>query len=195
MKNITLTGIIITGITATSSTLYCKSFMPRIEQLRNKIEAVSQNVQSVNFKKLLETATVEQDDQGKIRKIISLDQQTTSIATLENELTSLYWSNQTDFIAQIQTKKTAPKTERLELLHNVIAKKYPNNKRALVTMAGDLAQEEIKLDELTTRIFKTIGNEADAATKKALNTLLQTTTRLKQQLLVISNFVNEALTS
>lgn len=192
MNHKIMKNVIITAVVISSSTLYSKSLMPRIDQLRSKIDSISKDGQTVNLQALLANARIEQDKNGGIRKIISFDQnQSNDFSSLEKEVSSLYWSRQTDFIAL----KNASKADRINFLHNKLIQKYPNNNHTLITFASDLATEETKITDLTTRILKAIGDEKDTTTKKSLNQLLQTVNQLKQQLSTLFNIVNETLMS
>ncbi len=195
MKNQNVNIFILAAITIMPSVILARSFMPRIENLRNKIETISQNTPQSNIKELLESAKIERDANGTMHKIISFEssQTTDTGLLLEKEIKDIYWSNRSDLVEIIQTKKMASKAEQRALLLKELSQKYPNNNRAVIVFAGELSNEEIKLTDLTTRIFKATGDGKKTSAPIKLNELLFTVSKLKQNLQIITNFVNEIL--
>jgi hypothetical protein len=190
---ITLLAVVV-GIFLPSIT-YARAFMPRLDQLRNKVETIAKNTPEISIEELLKSARIERDAQGVVHRIIDFGQDQTNIGLLEKEINELYWSNRTELVAQMEALKAASKTERHALLFKELTQKYPNNNRAVVTLAGDLANEETKLNDLTTRILKAMGDEKKSPTATKLNTLFQAVIKLKQNLQIITTFVNDALMS
>ncbi len=193
MKKQVLLSVMLATMVLLPAVICARGFMPRIDQLKNKVESVAQNTSKQNIKDLLENAKIERDANGTIHKILSLGQPKEDSVVLEKDIKALYWSNNSNFAAQIQTKNLTSKTENRDLLIKELAQKYPGNNRAIFTLANDLANEETKMADLTTRIMKTIGDTKNTDSKTIANKLLASIANLKQNLQIITTFVNEIL--
>ncbi len=191
MKNAALKYITLIMISAITTSASPRGFLPKIEQLRNKVETVIHNTPQTNIKKLLDEARVEKDAQGIIHKIIELaPTQTTDVQSCEQELKQIYWGNNGNLVKLLNEKKSAPKKERLEILHKELMQKYPNNPQALFTFAGDLVNEDTALQDIIQRIFKKISDEKNTTARAKLNELLNTATKLKANIKELTNAAN-----
>jgi len=179
MKNRVVTSLILAAFTISMQSMSPRGLFPQLAQVQTKFEKAIKKSPQKNIKEFLESAF----DQN----------QSSDTQSLEQELKQLYWSNRIDLVQLMNAKQSASKEERVALLQKELAFKYPNESNAFTVFASSLASEETKLQSVVSRISKKMSIEKSSSTMPKLNELLNTTTKLKTNLQILTNIVNKII--
>ncbi len=163
--------LVIVGVNVVS--LSARTMMPALDRVRNKVDAALRDREqggTMSFKELLaQSGRVEGD--GKVLNCVlspSADKapDSASIASIEQTLKALYWSNQPEFIEKFcQAKAFAPE-QALALLKSKIEERYAKSKAPIIDFAHELAGEIQKIDECFDALVQFMGQRSTMPVEK-----------------------------
>jgi len=168
-----------------------KCLLPKIEQVKNKLEQVENSRSTVNLKDLLDKAVVSKNSDGTVKRIISREQiPQDDIEMLRGKINNLYWCKQEQFTKDL---KNAAQDNKIafNIMYKKLSEHYPTNSRLMVTFAADLISEEKQLDEIINGILKKISS--DTQNQSQLKENFNTATMFKKSLQDLITQINTLL--
>ena len=151
MKKKVIYCTIITCVLVFTANLNCKSLMPGLARLKNKVENAL-NGPKTSFKEFLEKAKTAGNQifiNGQSAESLKAKAFEDEIKEIEAIFNKLYWCKQETF-----AKELAKAQGILSLLKSKFKEKYPNAKSPLITFASDLSQEGESLNVVKGKIEK-----------------------------------------
>lgn len=171
--------------------LHCKSFLPKIEQVKNKIEQAESSLSPVNLKDLFDKAIVSKNPDGTIKRILSREQlPQDDIEVLMKKINDLYWCKQEQFLQDLKNAAPDNKTA-YTIVYKKLSEHYTTNSRLMITFAADLVNEEKQLDEIINSILKKLSS--DTQNQSQLKDRFNMATTYKKSLQDLITQINKLL--
>lgn len=163
--------------------------IPKIDAIRNTIQK-TESLPKTTLADLLKNTTIEKDAYGNEHRIISNNTEiNNTLTSLEQELNTLYWTNNQDLINNLALEKDGSN----ELMLTLIYSKYAASKNMLIDFVKDLIKEEEVITLMPTRILKAVSNAPSKSSTPTANMLFELTKQKQMQWDLIANWANKIL--
>lgn len=163
--------------------------IPKIDAIRNTIQK-TESLPKTTLADFLKNTTIEKDAYGNEHRIISNNTEiNNTLTSLEQELNTLYWTNNQDLITDLALEKDGSSELMLTLIH----KKYATSKNMLIDFVKDLIKEEEVITLMPTRILKTVSHAPSKSSTPTANMLFELTKQKQMQWDLIANWANKIL--